>query len=280
VSGAPSLDHGSSAGAAFQRLCKISPAFAVEAAAVGLRAIGGKAPHGHWGPISRKEAEIRPEADALLAQVQQMVEAPIVVPPFPIPLPQPGPAPVPSPPPVIGDFVTAVLTQLISLLKERLMSLQSIGTQPATTAAPTSAQQVEELRKLVEIFGSLITDGKLGPPPLGQVNGALGQTIGNLLNGKKTAIGVIGALATSLLGNVPWASGGVGQIIATAIPAAAGLSGYALPLFLAMTAWGVLGKMEKWSQVAAQTPQGAKQVGLRKGPWGATRCAYCVRHVN
>src|SRR5262249_1446747 len=118
-------------------------------------------------------------------------------PPFPIPLPQPGPAPVPSPPPVIGDFVTAVLTQLISLLKERLMSLQSIGTQPATTAAPTSAQQVEELRKLVEIFGSLITDGKLGPPPLGQVNGALGQTIGNLLNGKKTAIGVIGALATS-----------------------------------------------------------------------------------
>src|SRR5262249_42928230 len=125
------LDHGSGAGAAFQRLCKISPAFAVEAAAVGLRAIGGKAPHGHWGPISRKEAEIRPEADALLAQVQQMVEAPIVVPPFPIPLPQPGPAPVPSPPPVIGDFVTAVLTQLISLLKERLMSLQSIGTQPA-----------------------------------------------------------------------------------------------------------------------------------------------------
>src|SRR5262249_15489606 len=185
-------------------------------------------------------------------------------------------APVPSPPPVIGDFVTAVLTQLISLLKERLMSLQSIGTQPATTAAPTSAQQVEELRKLAEIFGSLITDGKLGPPPLGQVTGALGQTIGNL----KTAIGVIGALATSLLGNVPWASGGVGQIIATAIPAAAGLSGYALPLFLAMTAWGVLGKMEKWSQVAAQTPQGAKQVGLRKGPWGATRCAYCVRHVN
>src|SRR5262249_46323372 len=80
VSGAPSLDHGSGAGAAFQRLCKISQAFAVEAAAVGLRAIGGKAPHGHWGPISRKEADIRPEADALLAQVQQMVEAPIVAP--------------------------------------------------------------------------------------------------------------------------------------------------------------------------------------------------------
>jgi len=25
-----------------------------------------------------------------------------------------------------------------------------------------------------------------------------------------------------------------------------------------MTAWGGLGKLEKWSQVAAQTPQGAK----------------------
>ena len=50
----------------------------------------------------------------------------------------------------------------------------------------------------------------------------------------------------------------VRQRVATAIPAAAGLSGYALPIFLAMTAWGVLGKMEKWSQAAAQTPQDAK----------------------
>src|SRR5262249_19014688 len=213
------------------------------------RALGTDQPQG-----SRDQTGIRCIAGASAADGRGSHRRP----PFPIPLPQPGPAPVPSPPPVIGDFVSAVLTQLISLLKERLMSLQSIGTQPATTAAPTSAQQVEELRKLAEIFGSLITDGKLGPPPLGQVNGALGQTIGNLLNGKKTAIGVICALATSLLGNVPWASGGVGQIIATALPAAAGLSGYALPLFLAMTAWGVLGKMEKWSQMAAQTPQGAK----------------------
>jgi hypothetical protein len=69
VSGGPSPDAGSGAGAAFQRLCKISPSFAVEAAAIGLRTI-----RRHWGPINRKEAEIRPEADKLLAQVQGIVD--------------------------------------------------------------------------------------------------------------------------------------------------------------------------------------------------------------
>src|SRR5260370_39001933 len=100
VRGGLSPDEGAGLGAAFQSLCKISPAFAVEAAAVGLRVIGGKAPHGHWGPISRKEAEIRPEADALLVQVQQMVEAAPVPTPLPVPLPQPTPAPAPLPIPL------------------------------------------------------------------------------------------------------------------------------------------------------------------------------------
>ena len=35
--------------------------------------------------------------------------------------------------------------------------------------------------------------------PLGQVNGTLGQTIGNLLDGKRTATGQLGAVATVLL---------------------------------------------------------------------------------
>ena len=41
-------------------------------------------------------------------------------------------------------------------------------------------------------------------PQLGQVNGALGATVGNLLNGKKTAIGIFGALLTKLLAAVPF----------------------------------------------------------------------------
>jgi hypothetical protein len=62
-------------GAAFQALCKSCPAFAVEAAAVGLRTI-----RRHWGPINRREAEIRPEAETLLLQVQKVIDsAPVLV---------------------------------------------------------------------------------------------------------------------------------------------------------------------------------------------------------
>jgi uncharacterized protein (TIGR02594 family) len=67
-------DFGSGDGEAFQALCKSCPAFAVEAAAVGLRTI-----RTHWGPINRQEAEIRPEADALFQQVQGIVDSALAV---------------------------------------------------------------------------------------------------------------------------------------------------------------------------------------------------------
>jgi hypothetical protein len=46
----------------------------------------------------------------------------------------------------------------------------------------------------------------------------------------------------------------LGPLLATLTPAA-GLSGFALPVFLGMTAWGVLGKMEKWAQGTAPPPR-------------------------
>lgn len=61
---------GSGDGLRFQLLCKSCPAFAVECAAVGLRVI-----RQHWGPINRREAEMRPEAEDLLMQVQSTVDA-------------------------------------------------------------------------------------------------------------------------------------------------------------------------------------------------------------
>jgi hypothetical protein len=88
---------------------------------------------------------------------------------------------------------------------------------------------------------------------LGQVNGALGETLGNLLNGKKTAIGLIGAVLTSVLHQVP-AGTGLGDVIAMLTPAT-GLSGYTMPVFLGLTAWGVLGKFEKWAQGTAPPPR-------------------------
>src|SRR5205823_9077856 len=68
---AASLENfGSGDGKEFQRLCKECPAFAAEFAAVGLRHI-----RKHWEPISRKEAQLRLECDALLSEVQAPIEA-------------------------------------------------------------------------------------------------------------------------------------------------------------------------------------------------------------
>lgn len=63
-------NFGSGDGLEFQRLSKACPAFAAEFAAVGLRHI-----RKHWGPITRKEAQLRPECDAMLSQVQAAVDA-------------------------------------------------------------------------------------------------------------------------------------------------------------------------------------------------------------
>jgi hypothetical protein len=62
-------NFGSRDGEEFQRLSKACPAFAAEFAAVGLRHI-----RKHWGPITRREAEIRPECDAMLRQVQAFLD--------------------------------------------------------------------------------------------------------------------------------------------------------------------------------------------------------------
>jgi hypothetical protein len=63
-------NYGDGDGAAFQQLCKSCPAFAAETAGVGLRVL-----RSHWGPLNSRAAEIRPEADALLQQVQSIVDA-------------------------------------------------------------------------------------------------------------------------------------------------------------------------------------------------------------
>jgi hypothetical protein len=68
-SGADLKNAGIGDGKEFQRLSKACPAFAAEFAAVGLRNL-----RRHWGPINRKEAEVRPEADAMLKQVQAVVD--------------------------------------------------------------------------------------------------------------------------------------------------------------------------------------------------------------
>jgi len=106
-------NFGTGEGAAFQRLCKICPAFAVETAAVGLRVI-----RKHWGPINRHEAEIRPEADQLLQRVQNVVDSAVVVPDRPR-RKLPPDIRVPSP---AGNPLLLLILVLATLSKEKPMA--------------------------------------------------------------------------------------------------------------------------------------------------------------
>jgi Putative peptidoglycan binding domain len=62
-------NYGSGTGRDFQQLAKSCPQFTCEVAGVGLRNL-----RQHWGPINRKDAELRPDADALFLGVQEILE--------------------------------------------------------------------------------------------------------------------------------------------------------------------------------------------------------------
>jgi len=62
-------NFGEGDGRDFQKLSKECPFFAVEFAAIGLRNI-----RKHWGPINRRDAEIKPDADTLFMEVQKLVD--------------------------------------------------------------------------------------------------------------------------------------------------------------------------------------------------------------
>jgi hypothetical protein len=214
-----------------------------------------------------------------------------MAPPPPIPAPTPPPEPVPSPVPPTPDAVTAALNRLIELFRQWLAQqtlpaalpapvpppapalvpappsadlnnliqqvitlMQSMRSQSTNPTAGTD-QKIEQLRKLVEIGRGMLNPDtvKAVTRKLGQVNGALGQTIGNLLDGKKSAIGIIGALVTAILQSV-----GPDVPLDKIIPiigSSAGLGSVAMPLFLALSAWGVLGKLEKWAEASPQPPK-------------------------
>lgn len=61
-------NYGSGAGADFQELSKLCPAFAVESAAIGIRNL-----RKHWGPIGRMEVQVVPEAKALFIEIDDIL---------------------------------------------------------------------------------------------------------------------------------------------------------------------------------------------------------------
>jgi hypothetical protein len=231
-------------------------------------------------PVPPSPTPIPPAPDAVTAALNQLIDlfkqwlaqqrlpgpvlAPVASAPASVPAPA-APASVPAPtapasvptPIASADVSAPPSADLNSLIQQLVTVMQTMRGQSTTTpgGAPGTDQQIEQLRKLVEIGrGMMIPDNvKAVTAKLGQVNGALGQTIGNLLDGKKSAIGIIGALATSILQttgpDVP-----LNQIIPI-IGSSAGLGSVAMPLFLALSAWGVLGKMEKWAGDSPPDPK-------------------------
>lgn len=97
--------------------------------------------------------------------------------------------------------------------------------------------------KFAAVLKALESSGVIQPGSgLTPVNAALGETIGKALDGKKTVIGTLGMLATTLvpaLGPAIPALAPIAEIVKNAAPVI-------LPIASALAGWGVLGKIDKW----------------------------------
>ncbi|PBC21665.1 MULTISPECIES: peptidoglycan-binding protein [unclassified Mesorhizobium] len=155
---------------------------------------------------------------------------------------------VPSPVHVNTVGVNSDLAGIVSALGGAVQRV-------ANTVPPVNqgGSQQDRLRRAIDLVSAILLPGQAKDAPLGPVNGALGQTIGNLLDGKKSAIGIGGAIITQLLSKLATSPGVSGDLTAVGtalsnITPAMGLSPFAMPLFLGLAAWGFLGKLEKWNQ--------------------------------
>jgi hypothetical protein len=106
--------YGTGEGAKYQFLAKYVPLFAVMTTAVGLRTR-----RKHWGPIERHEVTIRNDANNLLMEVQELMDAGTT--------PEPGPEPEPLPGQVIVNIVTLPGIEVIVNVTERVQEPQRSG---------------------------------------------------------------------------------------------------------------------------------------------------------
>ncbi|MGR9235041.1 lysozyme (plasmid) [Rhizobium leguminosarum] len=139
---------------------------------------------------------------------------------------------------------------------------------PTDVAALKSAlAHIDANRKI--LADAILQNARFDPlasssdPQLTPVNGALGTTIGKALDGRKTAIGILGLLVTTILpiffpqlapivrAAEPLLNAATSAAGAAAATAQTGslpreLVTAAYPVFAALTGWGLTGKVEKW----------------------------------
>lgn len=221
---------GSGDAAAFQVLAKASPAFAAQAAGVGLRVL-----RNHWGPINREEAEVVPAADALFRQVQAIVDAQHApqaqpqtspqpsdqtkddtqgLPPMTEPMPdaQPGPIQIPGFPIKKIDLGTAVefvknhkaesfdFLSLLNTVHNSLHPDKAITLPPAPVAPSAPAADQVTQRPSVKIgagvlaISSILQGAGFMPMPFGDPNitAHLVSTLSTLLPIAVAGLGMVG----------------------------------------------------------------------------------------
>lgn len=167
------------------------------------------------------------------------------------------------------SWIAGELAETNALLRrvlERLDAAPGVVVPPAVPAAQpdqAAAALLQQLglgsvppEKLAALLAELEQTGILVPGQhLTPVNRALGETIGKALNGKKTIIGIGGLLVsmflpqlaplTSFLTNAAPVDGALIEP-GTAKVAVESVQDKLMPLAAIMTAWGGLGKIDKW----------------------------------
>ena len=149
-----------------------------------------------------------------------------------------------NPMPDTKDPLIALLTALASAL------------QPAARATPISNppapdQGLEpDLAQAFERLALAIETARAGRSGLTPVNRAMGETLGRMLDGRKTGLGVVGLLASLIL-----------PALAVPFPALEPVADVLIrsgdiivPVLSALTGWGILGKLDKWTALLANRP--------------------------
>jgi peptidoglycan L-alanyl-D-glutamate endopeptidase CwlK len=184
---------------------------------------------------------------------------------------------LPIPTPNISEEGDPVVTDKVSeFLQALLAALQPVASTTTTPAAPasttttttpatgagTSVAAAASLALLLRQLAQGLDGNPVVLPPdsaatnvLTPVNAAFGQWLGKLLDGRKSALGILGVLASALLS--PATAGGaattspLGELIPI-IGSIPGLAPIMMPISLALTAWGLLGKIDKYVRAAKQ----------------------------
>ncbi|WP_214476666.1 glycosyl hydrolase 108 family protein [Mesorhizobium sp. dw_380] len=189
---------------------------------------------------------------------------------LPIPMPKLGE----EGDPVVTDKVSEFIQALLAALQPGATTtttpaittpaITTISTTPAAGAGTTvaaAASLAVLLRQLAQGLGGnpvVLPPDSAATNVLTPVNGALGQWLGKLLDGRKSALGIIGVLASALLAPAATGAGAgaattspLGELIPL-IGSIPGLAPILMPVSLALTAWGLLGKIDKYVRAVKQ----------------------------